>query len=168
MSEDRRKYLRDMLDELDEYFRDFEKEIQDSIKNSVFGDEQVLRPFVAGFSFNMNPDGKPSVQIFGDSPTHRDGYRAPISEQILDEKNGTLRLLLEMPGVEKQDIKVEATEESAVIIAEREDRKYRAELRLKAQVRPDSGKAEYKNGMLEISFSLKDKANKGFRRVNVV
>jgi HSP20 family protein len=73
-----------------------------------------------------------------------------------------------MPGVEKQDINVEATEDSAVITAENGEKKYRAELHLKAQVRPESGKAEYRNGMLEISFSLKDKANKGYRRVNVV
>ena len=68
----------------------------------------------------------------------------------------------------KEDIKVDATEETAVVTAEREAKRYRAELSLKAPVRPDSGRAEYKNGILEISFSLKDKTNKGFRRVNVV
>jgi HSP20 family protein len=73
-----------------------------------------------------------------------------------------------MPGVEKEDIKVEATEDSAVVTAERDSRKYRAEIHLKAQVQPDSGKAEYRNGVLEISFSLRDKTNKGYRRVNIV
>jgi HSP20 family protein len=116
----------------------------------------------------MGPEGKPSVQVFGNNPIHRDGYRSPISEQVVDAKGGTLRILLEMPGVEKQDINVETAEESAVITAENGDKKYRAELNLKAPVRPESGRAEYKNGMLEISFSLKDKANKGFKRVNVV
>ena len=168
LSEDRRKNLRDLLDEFDSYFRDFEKEITDSVKNGIFSPDPSKRPFIAGFAFNLGPDGKPTLQVFGDNPVHRDGFRSPINEQIVDEKNGVLRLLLEMPGVEKGDIKVEATEETAVITAEKEDRKYRAELSLKAPVRQDSGKAEYKNGMLEISFSLKDKANKGYRRVNVV
>jgi len=168
MSEDKRGNLRDMLDELDKYFEDFERDIEEAVKNSIFGSNQSSKPFVAGFSFNVGPEGKPSLQIFGDNPVHRDGFRAPISEQVVDSKNGVLRLLLEMPGVEKEDIKVDATEETAVITADREDRKYRAELTLKAAVRPDSGKAEYKNGMLEISFSLKDKTNNPFRRVNVV
>ncbi|MDG6903140.1 MAG: Hsp20/alpha crystallin family protein, partial [Nitrososphaerota archaeon] len=102
------------------------------------------------------------------NPVRRDGFRSPISEQLVDEKNGLLRIILEMPGVEKEDIRVDATEESAGIAAERGEKHYRADLALKAPVKPESGKAEYKNGMLEISFSLKDKANKGSRRLNVV
>jgi len=168
MSEDRRKDVRDMLDELEHYFEGFQKEMEEAVRNNIFSPDQSAWPFIAGFSFNVGPEGKPSIQVFGNNPVRADGFRSPINEQVVDEKNGILRVLLEMPGVEKEGIKVEATEESAVITAEREDRKYRAELSLKAQVRPESGKAEYKNGMLEISFSLKDKANKGFKRVNVV
>ncbi len=168
MSEDRRKDFRDMIDELDKYFESVQKDIEDAMKHSIFEDDRFTGPFIAGFSFNMGPEGKPSLQLFGNSPVDRDGFRSPIHEQVVDEKNGVLRLLLEMPGVEKQDIKVEATEDTALITAENSEKKYRAELNLNAPVRPDSGKAEYKNGMLEISFSLKDKANKGFKRVNVV
>jgi HSP20 family protein len=167
MSEDKRKDLRNMLDELDKYFEDFEKDIEDLVKNSIYGSGQARKPFVAGFSFNLGPEGKPSIQVFGDNPVRHDGYRAPINEQVVDEKNGILRVILEMPGVEKQNISVDATEDSAEVSAEKGEKRYRAELPLKAQVKPDTGKAEYKNGILEISFSLKDKANKGFRRVNV-
>lgn len=168
MIEDRRKELRDMLDELDKYFEDFEKGVQDAVRNSLSAARVPTKPFVAGFSFKLGPEGKPFIQFFGDSPTHADGFRSPLSEQLLDEKNGLLRVVLDMPGVEKNDIQVDATEDSAVITAERGIRKYRAEIRLKTPVEEDSGKAEYKNGLLEISFSLKDKANKGFRRVNIV
>ena len=166
--EDRRKDLRDMLDELDRYFEDFEKDIENTVRNAFFGRDPQKKPFVAGFTFNMGPEGKPSVQIFGNNPVRRDGFRSPINEQVVDEKSGLLRAILEMPGVEKEDIKVDATEESAVITAERGEKRYRSELELKAPVAPETGKAEYRNGMLEISFSLKDKANKDFRRVDVV
>jgi HSP20 family protein len=168
MSEDRRKDLRDMLDELNGYFESFEKDIEEAVRSNIFADDKWARPFIAGFSFNVGPEGKPSVQLFGNNPASGNGSRSPINEQVIDEKNGVLRLLLEMPGVEKRDIRVEATEDTAIITAENDDRKYRAEIELTAGVRPDSGKAEYKNGILEISFSLKDKANKGFKRVNVV
>lgn len=168
MSEDKRKEFRDVMDEMEKYFEDLEKELEDTLKNSIFGGEGFTKPFIAGFAFNMGPEGKPSVQVFGNSPVRGDGFRSPINEQLVDEKNGILRLILEMPGVEKQDIKVEATEDSAVVTAENAEKRYRAEVELKAAVKPDSGKAEYKNGMLEISFSLKDKTNKGFKRVNVV
>jgi HSP20 family protein len=168
LSEDKRKDLRDVLDELEHYFESFQKEVEGAVKNNILGGDKRSWPFVAGFSFNVGPEGKPSVQVFGNNPIGGGGYRSPINEQVVDEKSGTLRILLEMPGVEKQDINVESTEDSAVIKAEKGERKYRAELHLNEPVRPESGKAEYKNGMLEISFSLKDKANKGFKRVNVV
>lgn len=168
MSEDKRKNLKDMLDELDRYFEEFEKDVQDVVRESISAVHSQTEPYVAGFSFRLGPEGRPSVQFFGDSPLHHDGFRSPMSEQILDEKNGLFRLVLDMPGVEKGDIKVEATEDSAVVTAERDSRKYKADIGLKAQVQPDSGKAEYRNGLLEISFSLRDKTNKGYRRVNIV
>ena len=168
MSEDRRKYLKDMLDELDRYFEEFEKGVQDVVRDSISAVHSQTEPYVAGFSFKLGPEGRPSVQFFGDSPLHRDGFRSPMSEQVLDEKNGLLRLVVDMPGVEKSDINVEATEDSAVVTAQRDSRKYRADIGLKTQVQPDSGKAEYRNGVLEISFSLRDKTNKGYRRVNIV
>ena len=168
MSYDKRRDLRDMLDEMDKYFGDFEKEIQDAIRSSISAARSQTKPFVAGFSFKLGPEGKPSIQFFGDNPTQIDGYRSPMNEQILDEKSGMLRIVFDMPGVEKADIQIDATEDSAVVKAERGNRKYRAEVALKAEVQPDSGKAEYRNGLLEISFSLRDKANKGYRRVNIV
>ena len=165
--EDNRKTMRDLLDELDDYFEDLERDVQEVLKKS-FDSMKFEGPFVAGFSFNLSPEGRPTIQAFGDSALRHDGFRSPISEQVVDAKGGALRIVLEMPGVEKEDIKVDATEDTAVVTAERGEKRYRAELKLGAPVRPDSGAAEYKNGILDISFLLKDKANKGFRRVNVV
>ena len=167
MSDDNRKTMRDILDELDDYFEDLEREVQEVVKKSLES-AKLGNPFVAGFSFNVGPGGKPTIQIFGDSPVKHDGFRSPISDQVVDPKEGRLRVILEMPGVEKEDIKVDATEDTAVVTAERGAKKYRAELELKSPIDPESGRAEYRNGILEISFSLKDKTNKGFRRVNVV
>ncbi|QQG48965.1 MAG: Hsp20/alpha crystallin family protein [archaeon] len=166
MGEDRRRNLRDVLDELDKYFEDFEKEMEEVVRNSVGIAKGHTGPFVAGFSFKLGPEGRPSVQFFGD--TKSDGYRSPLAEQILDQEKGLLRLVLDMPGVEKEDISLDATEEKAMVTAEREGRKYKAEITLKARVMAESGKAEYKNGVLEILFSLKDKDNKGYKRLDIV
>lgn len=168
MSEDMRKNLRDMLDELDRYFEDFENDMQEAVRQRLSGTKLFSKPFVAGFQMRIGPEGKPSIQFFGDNPQQGNGWRSPMSEQIVDEKSGTLRLVVDLPGVEKGDIEITATEESAAVKAERGNRKYKTEAALRAKVDPDSGKAEFKNGVLEISFSLKDKANKAYRRVNVV
>jgi HSP20 family protein len=168
MSEDMRKNLRDMLDELDRYFEDFENDVQDAIRDRLAGTKLIAKPFVAGFQMRIGPEGKPSIQFFGDNPQQGDGARSPLTEQIVDEKTGTLRLVMDMPGVEKSDIQVTATEDSASVKAERGPRKYGAQVAFRVKVDPDTGKAEFKNGVLEISFSLRDKANKAYRRVNVV
>ncbi|MDG6898499.1 MAG: Hsp20/alpha crystallin family protein [Nitrososphaerota archaeon] len=166
MSDERRRNLRDALDELDRYFNELEKEIQDFVREGVSSTRVFSKPFMAGFQMKVGPEGRPTIQFFGDKPVSGDGYRVPLTEQTVD-KSGKLRLVMDMPGVEKKGIEISATEQSAVVKAEGENRKYKAEVGLKAQVEPDSGKAEYTNGILEISFSLKDKANKGYRRVSV-
>lgn len=166
IDEDRRKAMRDALDELDRYMEDMEKHIQDAVKGSL--DRLQSHPFVSGFSFKLGPEGKPSVQVFGDKLLHEDGYRTPMNEQILDEKARTLKLVVDMPGVEKSDIRVDTTTDTAVIVAEKGARKYKADIALKSDVQQGSGKAEFKNGVLEISFILRDKTNKDFRRVDIV
>ena len=168
MSEDMRKNLRDMLDELDRYFEEFENDMQDAIRQRFTGAKILSKPFVAGFQMRISPEGKPSIQFFGDNPQQGDGLRSPMSEQILGEKGSSLRVVVEMPGVEKGDIQINAGEDSVGVKAERGPRKYGTEVALKARVDPDTGKAEFRNGVLEISFSLKDKPNKAYRRVNVV
>ena len=167
-AEDKRKTLRDVLDELDAYMEKFEVEVHETAREAISRAGLTDKPFVAGFSFKVGPGGKPSVQIFGDNPVKSGGFRSPLTEQILDEKGSTLKLVLDMPGVEKTDIRVDATDDSAVVTAERDTRKYRAEVSLKAAVDAQAGKAEYRNGLLEISFPLKGKANKDFRRLDVV
>jgi len=168
MSDDPRKYLRDTLDELDKYFEEMERDIQEAVRKGLTGSRRSFSPFMAGFSFNLGPEGKPAIQYFGNTPSIADGYRSPLTEQVVDEKNGVLRLILDMPGVEKSDIDLSVAEDRVVVKAERGERRYKAEIGLRGEVEPESGKGEYKNGVLEISFSLRDKANKGYRRVDIV
>lgn len=169
MSEgDKRKNLRDVLDELDHYFEELEKDVQDFVRKNVDGRIDLANPFVSGFSMKMGPSEKPSIQFFGDSLMQNDGFRQPLSEQVLDEKSGTLSVVLDLPGVEKENIEISATERSLIVQASTGTRRYRSEQTLKAEVDPDSGKAECKNGVLQILFSLRDKSNKGARRVRVV
>jgi HSP20 family protein len=168
MGDDRRKNLRDVLDELDRFFEEFEKDITETVRQGIDDAKRFSKPYVAGFSMKVGPEGKPTLELFGDKPEQDGGFRSPMTEQILDGKNKTLVVVLEMPGVDKRDIEISSTDDSLLVKAEHESRKYKCEVALKADVEPDSGKAEYRNGILEITFSVRDKDNKGFRRVSVV
>ena len=102
------------------------------------------------------------------SAASSEGSRSPIHEQVIDDNGKTLRVIVEMPGVEKSDIEIAASEDRVSIKAEKETRRYRSDFTLKKEVDPESGKAEYKNGILDLLFLIKDKTNKGYRRVSVV
>jgi HSP20 family protein len=158
-----------MLDELDHYFEEFERSVEEAVKSSVnTGQKAFSKPVVAGMAMGFGPEGKPRIQFFGDNLIGPDGFRAPIYEQVLDEKEGTLRLLFELPGVEKEDVVISALDAKVTLEAVKGDRKYRVEVPLVGEIDPDSGTASYKNGLLEAVFKLRDKTNKGYRRVRIV
>ncbi|MGA2663750.1 MAG: Hsp20 family protein [Nitrososphaerales archaeon] len=168
MSEERRRYLRDMLDELDRHFDEFERSVEEAVKASVnTGQRAFSRPVVTGMAMGFGPEGKPRIQFFGDNLIGPDGFRSPIYEQVVDEKEGTLRLVFELPGIEKEDVEISALEEKVTLEAVKEERRYRTEVLLQRAIDPDSGTATYRNGLLEVAFKLRDNTNKGYRRVTV-
>jgi HSP20 family protein len=63
-----------------------------------------------------------------------------------------IRVLAELPGVEKSDIKTTIAEDSLTIRVESQTRKYYKEVQLPANVDPDSSKASYNNGVLEVTL----------------
>lgn len=169
MSEDKRRNLRDILDEFDHYFDEFEKNVEDTIRASInTGQKAFSKPVVAGMAMGVGPEGKPTIHFFGDKLVGPDGFRAPIYEQVVDEKEGNLRLLVEVPGVEKEDVQISALEDKVSLTATKGERKYRAEVTVERDIDPESGSASLKNGLLEIIFKIRDNANKGYKRVNVV
>lgn len=113
-----------------------------------------------GYQVNIGPDGKPHVREFGNvKPTNRGtferGSREPFVDTILDDREGTLKVVAEMPGVQKEDIRLEATEEAVLIKATNSDRNYETSVPLNTPVEPDSASATYRNGILEVKLKLK-------------
>ena len=117
-----------------------------------------------GYTLTVGPDGRPVVREYGNArPDTLPGTqgRQPPVDTIVDEKNGGVKLVAEMPGVEKGDIKIVAQDEHVEIKAERGDKKYRARVPLGDPVDRDSARASYKNGILEISFEAAPGAQTG-------
>jgi len=63
--------------------------------------------------------------------------------------------------VERSEIDLEGTENSLTISVNNPDRRYYKELELPAEVDPNSSKATYKNGVLEVILSRKKPVRKG-------
>ena len=114
-------------------------------------------PFYYGYTMTIGPDGKPVVKEYGNvkpilPPTS--DTREPFVDILVDEKQKVLKLVAEMPGVEKKDVKVVVDDKTVNIDAEHGEKKYHAKVSIQHKVDKDSAKASYKNGVLELKFSL--------------
>lgn len=126
------------------------------------------KPVVAGLTMGVGREGNPTIHFFGDKFLDPKGYRTPIYEQILDEKEGKLRLVVELLGFEKEDVQTSTLEDRVAITSEVENPKYRAETPLKREIHPESGKATCKNGLPDVTFALREKSIRRDKRPRVL
>ncbi|PCN49831.1 heat-shock protein Hsp20 [Candidatus Geothermarchaeota archaeon ex4572_27] len=128
---------------------------------------RTLGPIVYGYTMTIGPDGKPVVREFGNVRPTRTGVIRPVEERepLVDVIPGdkVIQVVAEMPGVNKEDIKLEATEDELIISAESGNRKYYKVVPLPAKVDPKSAKATYKNGVLEVVLSKVEERPRGER-----
>jgi HSP20 family protein len=125
-------------------------------------------PFIYGYSMTVGPDGKPKVREFGNfKPQTRIGKpqmdvkdkREPLAD-VINEKDH-IRVIVELPGVEKGDIKLSGTEEKLTISVDTADRKYYKELELPEKVDSKKANSTYKNGVLDVTVpKIKNKKTK--------
>jgi len=171
----RRRYLRDFEDlmrEIDEYFEEFFKEFEDRIPKELIREKEIpgkgivreFGPFVYGYSITIGPDGKPVIREFGNVKPERRGLEVKeVREPLVDviEEEDKIRVVAEIPGVEKSDINLYATENTLTIKVDTPKRKYYKEISLPAKVDPKSSKSTYKNGVLEVDLKKVGEEPKG-------
>jgi HSP20 family protein len=78
-----------------------------------------------------------------------------------DDKNGRLKIELELPGVDKKDISLEMRKDSFCVSAPRgEDTEYSGCFMLAHEVVPENSEAKYESGLLTISAPMKGREQK--------
>jgi HSP20 family protein len=112
-----------------------------------------LGPFVYGYSMKIGPGGKPEIQQFGNIKKSLKGpqvseEREPLVDIV--ETNDEIRVVVELPGVEKSDIKLHGTEDALTISVDTPQSKYYKEVELPTKVKVRDAKSTYKNGVLEV------------------
>ncbi len=176
----RRKISKDpFFGDVDDMFREMEKMMDEELKNFT---EKVpkeyvkerklpdgstvkeLGPFVYGYSMKIGPDGKPEIQEFGNIKKGFKGApqvkeeREPLVDII--DTNGEVRVVAELPGVEKGDIKLHGTEDSLTISVDTLQSKFYKEVDLPAKVKVREASSSYKNGVLEVVLPKAQSENK--------
>lgn len=171
MSEDERwsRRRRDWWFDIYEEFERMNRMIEDIIRRSFRFEGEEIGPreskvYTYGFSIRIGPNGKPVIREFGNVFPGRYGLEVKSEiEPLVDviEEADEIVVVVELPGVEKEDIQVNATEKSLTIVVDAPGRRYRKELELPATIDPKSSKATYKNGVLEIRLKKTGQTMKG-------
>jgi len=145
------------------------------MSNSFFNIDDILEefktnganigPYFYGYTMTAGPDGKPVVREYGNTNPKSlpvSDTREPMVDTIVDEKEKLVKLIAEMPGVEKSDVKILVQDKFVDISAEHGEKKYHAKVPIEYKVDENSAKALYKNGILELVFKLvEDEKPKG-------
>lgn len=150
----------DLIDEwmrrVDEMLRNIEMGFMTSIRTR---ETRRFGPYVYGFRVTIGPDGVPKVEHFNNF--NRVTSRPMILEEreplidVLDRGN-EIKVVAEVPGVNKENIKVMIIGGNKLVItAKSDERQYHKEIDLPADVDEKSAKANYKNGVLEITLQKK-------------
>ncbi|MDE1861789.1 MAG: Hsp20/alpha crystallin family protein [Thaumarchaeota archaeon] len=156
--------------DIDELRREFERMFEEQYKKLPKAPKELIReyetpegskvrevgPIVYGYSMTIGPDGKPQVREFGNvKPNLAEGpqltaEREPLADVITSENE--IKVVLEMPGVEKENIQVSAHDHVVEISAQATTRKYRRSVEIPPEADNESVRSTYKNGVLEIIF----------------
>ena len=182
--EDPRKRKRHFLEDIDglwdedfmfgdEFHRRIHEHIDRIMRDAFRGFENVEvepgKSYVYGFRMQTGPDGKPEVEEFGNVPKpgleQIPGEREPLVD-VIDGRD-EVTVIAELPGVEKGDIEMNADERNLSITVETKERRYHKELGMPADVDPDSIKAAYKNGILEVKLKRRERKAESRKRIRI-
>jgi HSP20 family protein len=168
--------LMDMLRELerrmDEEFRDLGEKVPEKLmRERKLPDGRVIRefgPFIYGYSVTIGPDGRPVVRKFGNlKPVPgRPGLtvnesREPITE-VIEEEN-EVKVIIELPGVEKEDIEIYASDGKLTVSVDSGGKSYYKEVEIPKDVESEKAKTTYRNGILEITLPRRKEEKRGFK-----
>ena len=146
----------ELIRRFEDEFEDMEKEFEELIKSEGRRPES---PYFYGVRIYVGPDGVPHVEQFGNIKKGGKGkvILSEETEPMVDvmEHGDEVLIVADMPGVEKDQIKINATEDKLYIRAEGDKRKYYKEVELPAEVDPSTAKATYRNGVLEVRIKKK-------------
>ena len=160
--------MREMEEMMEREFSQFKTRIPEDLKRErKLPDGSIIPewgPFVYGYSMTIGPDGKPKIREFGNVKPSSESEAFGLNQPCLDVKeereplvdivntNGEIKVIIELPGVAKEDIKLSGTEDKLTISVEAPERKYFKEIEVPAKIDPKKAKTSYKNGVLEVTL----------------
>ncbi len=190
----RRSFFDDMFREFDEMKRDMERMYHDEFKDiETKAPRELVReyttpegakvrevgPIVYGYSMTIGPDGKPRIKEFGNvrPSTTIGGPATTTSSRMISSEREPLvdiattdkevKVVMEIPGVKKENIKINAYDSSVEVTTDDPQRKYHEVIELPPEADIETAKSNYNNGVLEIAFNKKQQTKTQGKQIKV-
>jgi HSP20 family protein len=169
---------REMDKELEDMKKNLPKDLVREYETPEGGKVQEVGPLVYGYSMTIGPDGKPKVREFGNvkRPAGFGFGQGPSRAQIAGEMeplvdvvatDNEVTVTVEMPGVSKNKIKIDAYDNTLEVKSEDPQRKYHKVIDLPPEADLETAKSKYNNGILEISFDKKKETKPKGKEIKV-
>jgi len=154
-------FLRDLHEELENI-----SEMFDELRRRLPDEQSADSPYVYGFSVRIDPQGRPFVEEFGSiSDACPDDIEYPDENEPLTdviEGESQVTVLIDLPGVDKKDIGIKVEERRLDIKVRAQELGFSKKIPFRFKLKPDTAKASYNNGVLEIKVDRAAKAREGF------
>lgn len=164
-----------LFDDFDEQFHRIRQNMNtlfDQFQRGELPPPEKGGPLVYGYSFRIGSDGKPHFEEFGNTkslPTTHQQQQLPSSrEPLVDTQESENNLIydIEIPGVVKSEIDLEATNDLLIINVNNSERPYYKEIPLPAEIDPESADVSFNNGILSINLKKLKQKTKG-KKLNI-
>lgn len=153
--------------DFDEWLRDPFEEMMSKLEEEMPEESKEMKrygPFIYGFSYTKEPGKEPEIEEFGNiKPSYRKlepspgGEREPLTD-VIDQKDA-YEVVVELPGVEKDDLRLHATDDSLEIKTEVGTKFFKV-VTFDVPVKPETAKATYKNGVLSVTIKKRENEKK--------
>jgi HSP20 family protein len=178
--EDMEKEMERMFNQFSDISSNAPKELVREYETQEGDKVREVGPIIYGYSMTIGPDGKPKIREFGNvKPTAAgkvpgrlsgikpqiSAEREPLSDVNITDKE--VKIVLEMPGIKKDDIKINAYESLVEVIADNPQRKYHKNIELPNDIDIETARSTYNNGILEVTFDKKKNARPKGKEIRI-
>jgi HSP20 family protein len=133
-------------------------------------------PIVYGYSMTIGSDGIPRVKEFGNvkirlgreyysQPPTLSAEREPMSDVTTTDKE--VKIVIELPGVSKENIKINAYDDTVEVATTDSNRKYHEVVKIPPETDVETASSSFNNGILEIRFKKKEQTKAKGKEIKI-
>ncbi|GGM73852.1 heat-shock protein Hsp20 [Thermogymnomonas acidicola] len=137
-------------------------------------DVRTYGPYVYGFTYKVGPDGRPVFEEFGNLPGMRvPGLGQPVEKDVrepitdLNVDRDKVYVTYELPGVAKENIKLNVTENNITLDVREGPRKYFKSMDFDFKLKPNTARAKFTNGILDVTVEKEGGSTGSGRTVTI-